>query len=98
MKCDVCQEPNPNTRARLTAVENKKESQNYMLRKNWVEMNILIQSLFDTRCIKAHGRLTDFWSMFHLRINQWLGFTSKMFEKHLQKSDILSKDADQISS
>ena len=31
--------------------------------------------------------------MFHLRRNQVVGFTSKMFEKHLWKSDILSKDA-----
>ena len=31
--------------------------------------------------------------MFHLWINQVVGFTSKMFEKHLWKSDILSKDA-----
>ena len=40
MKYNVCQEPNPNARPRLIAVENKKESQNYMLRKNSVEMNI----------------------------------------------------------
>ena len=31
--------------------------------------------------------------MFHLRINQVVGFTSKMFEKHPRKTDILSKDA-----
>ena len=31
--------------------------------------------------------------MFHLRRNQVVGFTSKMFEKHLWKSDIFSKDA-----
>ena len=31
--------------------------------------------------------------MFHLRRNQVVGFTSKMFEKHLWKSDILSKYA-----
>ena len=31
--------------------------------------------------------------MFHWRRNQVVEFTSKMFEKHLQKSDILSKDA-----
>ena len=30
--------------------------------------------------------------MFHLRTNQVVGFTSKMFEKHLWKSEILSKD------
>ena len=37
--------------------------------------------------------LTHFGTMFHLRTNQVVGFTSKMFEKHLWKSDILSKDA-----
>ena len=36
--------------------------------------------------------LTHFGTMFHLRTNQVVGFTSKMFEKHLWKSDILSKD------
>ena len=86
MKYNVCQEPNPNARPRLIAVENEKESQNYMLRKNSVEMNILIQSLFDTRYIKAHGRLTHFRSMFHLRINHWLGFTSKMFENTCRRA------------
>ena len=30
--------------------------------------------------------------MFHLLINQVVGFTSKMSEIHLWKSDILSKD------
>ena len=30
--------------------------------------------------------------MFHLLINQVVGFTSKMSETHLWKSDILSKD------
>ena len=30
--------------------------------------------------------------MFHLLINQVVGFTSKMSEIHLRKSDILSKD------
>ena len=33
--------------------------------------------------------------MFRLWINQVLVFTSKMFEKHLWKSDILSKDEGQ---
>ena len=32
--------------------------------------------------------------MFHLWINQVVFFISKMFEKHLWKSDIVSKDAD----
>ena len=31
--------------------------------------------------------------MFHLRINPVVGFYSKMFEKHLWKSDNLNKDA-----
>ena len=31
--------------------------------------------------------------MFHLRINQVVGFTSKMFEKRQWKSDIISKVA-----
>ena len=31
--------------------------------------------------------------MSHLRINQVVEFTSKMFEKHPWKNDILSKDA-----
>ena len=31
--------------------------------------------------------------MFHLWIKQVISFTGKMFEKHLRKSDILSKDA-----
>ena len=35
--------------------------------------------------------LIHFQPMFHLRINEV--FTSKMFEKHLWKSDNLSKDA-----
>ena len=30
--------------------------------------------------------------MFHLCRNQVVGFTGKMFEKHLWKSDILSND------
>ena len=33
--------------------------------------------------------------MFDLCRNQVIGFTSKMFEKHLSKNDILSKDAGQ---
>ena len=37
--------------------------------------------------------LTHFQPIFHLWINQVVGFTSKMFEKHLWKSDILSKYA-----
>ena len=37
--------------------------------------------------------LPDFRPMFHLQINQEIGFTSRMFEKHLWKTDILSKDA-----
>ena len=31
--------------------------------------------------------------MFHLWINQVVGFYQQNFEKHLRKSDILSKDA-----
>ena len=38
-------------------------------------------------------QLTNFRPMFHLRTNQVVGFTTKMFEQHLWKSDILSKDA-----
>ena len=37
--------------------------------------------------------LTHFRPMFLLRINQVVGFTSKILEKHLWKSGILSKDA-----
>ena len=36
--------------------------------------------------------------MFDLCRNQVVGFTSKMFEKHLWKSDILSKDAGRPAS
>ena len=38
-------------------------------------------------------QLTNFRPMFHLRTNHVVGFTTKMFEQHLWKSDILSKDA-----
>ena len=37
--------------------------------------------------------LTHFWPVFHLRINQVVFFYENFFEKHLWKSDILSKDA-----
>ena len=36
--------------------------------------------------------------MFHLWINKVVHFTSKLFEKHQWKSDILSKDADHSST
>ena len=42
--------------------------------------------------------LTHFQPMFHLCRNQVIGFTSKMFEKHLWKNDNLSKDAGQRPS
>ena len=37
--------------------------------------------------------LSHFRPMSHLRTNQVVGFTSKMFEKHLWKREILSKYA-----
>ena len=51
-----------------------------------------VQKIYDSKDIQI-CTLTHFRPMFHLWINQVVCFTSKMFEKHLWKSDILSKHA-----
>ena len=50
-------------------------------------VNSIWMNMFYRMCFVS---LTHFRPMFHLRINQVVCFTSKMFEKHLWKSDILS--------
>ena len=57
----------------------------YKLRKK--TDNSLYSVSFSTEDI-----LTHFRPMLHLRTNQVVGFTSKLFEKQLRKSDILSKN------